>query len=134
MREAPRPAQTALTPPLPPADQCVLPKLDHGKYTAGYKKGLTIIHGSTVEYMCDEGWIMSADEVTCQLGKLVPSAPACIAPARSISVMNIAPAPVKREGPPGERLRFHKRQNAWKDSGGRKGRKRCTDLKTNFLV
>ncbi|XP_037777143.1 complement receptor type 2-like isoform X1 [Penaeus monodon] len=82
-------------------DQCVLPKLDHGKYTAGYKKGLTIIHGSTVEYMCDEGWIMSADEVTCQLGKLVPSPPACIAPARSISVMNIAPAPVKREGPPG---------------------------------
>ncbi|XP_042893956.1 complement receptor type 2-like [Penaeus japonicus] len=82
-------------------DQCVLPKLDHGKYTSGYKKGLTIIHGSTVEYMCDEGWIMSADEVTCQLGTLLPSAPACIAPAHSISVMNIAPAPVKREGPPG---------------------------------
>ncbi|CAL4084147.1 unnamed protein product, partial [Meganyctiphanes norvegica] len=61
-------------------DPCVLPGIEHGKYNSGYKKGLTIMHGASVEYSCDEGWIVNIEGVKCNLGRLVPSSPTCVAP------------------------------------------------------
>lgn len=78
-----------------------MPELSHGKYTAGYKKGLTIIHGASVEYTCDEGWVVSVPDVSCYLGMLSPAPPACVTPAQTREVIiNSEPlVTVKRGGP-----------------------------------
>ncbi|XP_066943300.1 sushi, von Willebrand factor type A, EGF and pentraxin domain-containing protein 1-like isoform X2 [Macrobrachium rosenbergii] len=80
-------------------DPCVLPELNHGKYTFGYKKGLTIIHGAKVDYTCDEGWFLNVTEVSCYLGVLRPAPPACVVPGQATDIINNSePAPVKRGG------------------------------------
>ncbi|XP_071532550.1 LOW QUALITY PROTEIN: sushi, von Willebrand factor type A, EGF and pentraxin domain-containing protein 1-like [Panulirus ornatus] len=81
-------------------NNCMLPELSHGKYTAGYKKGLIIIHGASVEYTCDDGWVVSVPDVTCYLGMLSPAPPACVTPAqtREVVINSEAVATVKRGG------------------------------------
>ncbi|KAK7070385.1 hypothetical protein SK128_012768 [Halocaridina rubra] len=79
-------------------DPCVLPDLSHGRYTAGYKKGLTIIHGAKVEYTCEEGWLLNVTDVTCYFGVLRPAPPACVVPGQAIEIINSEPIPTKRGG------------------------------------
>ncbi|XP_076061125.1 hig-anchoring scaffold protein isoform X2 [Oratosquilla oratoria] len=64
-------------------EPCILPGMTHGKYMAGYKKNLTIIHGASVQYTCDEGWMRSHPKITCHLGNLTPAPPACVTPAQA---------------------------------------------------
>ncbi|XP_069936040.1 sushi, von Willebrand factor type A, EGF and pentraxin domain-containing protein 1 isoform X3 [Cherax quadricarinatus] len=79
-------------------NNCVLPDLSHGKYTAGYKKGLTIIHGASVGYACDDGWLIGVTDVSCYLGMLSPAPPACVTPVHTVETVNNEPvSPVKRE-------------------------------------
>ena len=33
---------------------CELPRISYGEYTAGYRAGLTVANGSTVDYTCSE--------------------------------------------------------------------------------
>lgn len=89
-------------------DNCELPELSNGKYNSGYKKGLTIIHGASIPYTCDEGYLMSAHDVSCYLGLLRPAPPACIRPVQILPklVEQVvsphplpAPAPIKKDDP-----------------------------------
>ncbi|XP_069182645.1 sushi, von Willebrand factor type A, EGF and pentraxin domain-containing protein 1 [Procambarus clarkii] len=79
-------------------NNCVLPDLAHGKYTAGYKKGLTIIHGASVGYACDDGWLVGVADVSCYLGLLSPAPPSCVAPELPVVeiVNNELVPPIKR--------------------------------------
>ncbi|XP_050719319.1 uncharacterized protein LOC127000000 isoform X1 [Eriocheir sinensis] len=90
------------------ANNCELPELSNGKYNSGYKKGLTIIHGASIPYTCDEGYLMSAHDVSCYLGLLRPAPPACIRPVQILPklVEQVvsphplpAPVPIKKDEP-----------------------------------
>ena len=61
------------------AAPCELPRISHGSYTAGYRAGLTVANGSTVDYSCDEPDYMKINQspVQCRLGELMPDFPAC---------------------------------------------------------
>lgn len=89
-------------------DNCELPELSNGKYNSGYKKGLTIIHGASIPYTCDEGYLMSAQDVSCYLGLLRPAPPACIRPVQILPKLVdqvvsphplAVPAPIKKDEP-----------------------------------
>lgn len=58
---------------------CELPRIKNGDYTAGYRAGLTIANGSTVDYACVEPDYVKVNRglVRCRLGELVPEYPAC---------------------------------------------------------
>lgn len=58
---------------------CELPHNPNGDYTAGYRAGLTIANGSTVDYTCNEPeyYKVSQGPVHCILGELVPDFPSC---------------------------------------------------------
>lgn len=51
---------------------CELPVVKHGVYTAGYRAGLTIAHGSSVALHCEIGFAPPATFV-CELGNLKPN-------------------------------------------------------------
>ena len=58
---------------------CELPRLSHGDYASGYRAGLTIANGSTVDYSCGEPDYVkiTGGPVQCRLGELAPDYPAC---------------------------------------------------------
>ncbi|GAB6024202.1 hypothetical protein CHUAL_008903 [Chamberlinius hualienensis] len=57
---------------------CELPHITNGHYTSGYRAGLTIAHGSTIEYDCENDYTKTTlRAITCHLGQLKPRVPAC---------------------------------------------------------
>lgn len=53
---------------------CILPRLDMGNYQGGYRSGLTIAHGSSVDIQCSLliGGTKTPHRLDCNLGKLQP--------------------------------------------------------------
>ncbi|XP_054715425.1 sushi, von Willebrand factor type A, EGF and pentraxin domain-containing protein 1-like [Uloborus diversus] len=61
---------------------CELLPISHGTYLDGYRPGLTISHGSTIRYSCDNDYAKAvSDPVQCLEGKLQPNIPKCLAVA-----------------------------------------------------
>jgi len=58
---------------------CELPRITRGEYATGYRAGLTIANGSTVDYNCAEPDFVkiTGGPVQCRLGELMPDFPAC---------------------------------------------------------
>uniref|UniRef100_T1J421 Sushi domain-containing protein n=1 Tax=Strigamia maritima TaxID=126957 RepID=T1J421_STRMM len=57
---------------------CELPHITHGQYGGGYRAGLTISHGSMVDYECENEYVKSTlRAIRCHLGDLKPRLPAC---------------------------------------------------------
>lgn len=58
---------------------CELPRITYGDYTAGYRAGLTVANGSTVDYVCFEpNYVkINAGPIQCRLGELIPDFPIC---------------------------------------------------------
>lgn len=57
---------------------CELPVIHQGHYLSGYRSGLTISHGSSVDYECKLDYVKSTEEaIRCAEGELRPQAPAC---------------------------------------------------------
>ncbi|XP_049790095.1 sushi, von Willebrand factor type A, EGF and pentraxin domain-containing protein 1-like [Schistocerca nitens] len=57
---------------------CELPMITNGQYLSGYRAGLTIAHGASVNFQCDSDYSKStAQPVECSLGMLKPRTPAC---------------------------------------------------------
>lgn len=57
---------------------CELPVIPQGHYLGGYRSGLTISHGSTVDYDCKPDYVRATDEpILCSEGTLKPQPPAC---------------------------------------------------------
>ncbi|CAN7994318.1 unnamed protein product, partial [Ixodes hexagonus] len=63
-------------------EPCELPTLSEGRYLGGYRAGLTISPGSSVEYDCDDGFApLTPPLLRCQEGRLRPDKPGCSAAA-----------------------------------------------------
>ncbi|KAK8719534.1 hypothetical protein OTU49_013974, partial [Cherax quadricarinatus] len=74
-------------------DSCTLPEVEHGTYTGGQRKGgSSVEHGSTVEYTCEEGWLVNVAEVRCVLGHLQPDPPTCVTPAQATHAAHNLPS------------------------------------------
>ncbi|KAG8189218.1 hypothetical protein JTE90_013750 [Oedothorax gibbosus] len=59
---------------------CELKDIVHGTYLDGYRTGLTISHGSSIRYTCDEDHAKAVpDPVQCLEGRLKPDVPKCMA-------------------------------------------------------
>ncbi|KAI1289812.1 Protein lev-9 [Halotydeus destructor] len=59
---------------------CVLPEIQNGDYTSGYRSGLTISHGSSVQYGCKSGFVLGTQVPSrCIESRLLPEPPHCIA-------------------------------------------------------
>ncbi|XP_071053370.1 sushi, von Willebrand factor type A, EGF and pentraxin domain-containing protein 1 isoform X3 [Onthophagus taurus] len=76
---------------------CILPQIQNGQYLSGYRAGLTIANGSSVNYQCDNGFRKStAKQIECILGQLFPRGPSCTAhlelPPSSSSSVNTSPS------------------------------------------
>ncbi|XP_023218660.1 sushi, von Willebrand factor type A, EGF and pentraxin domain-containing protein 1-like isoform X2 [Centruroides sculpturatus] len=57
---------------------CELPVIPDGNYLSGYRAGLTISHGSSVDYECKPNYVKPTEEpVRCSEGQLRPEPPAC---------------------------------------------------------
>ncbi|KAL0277452.1 UNVERIFIED_CONTAM: hypothetical protein PYX00_004721 [Menopon gallinae] len=57
---------------------CELPPIPHGTYLLGYRAGLTIGNGSSVQFTCDEHFTKTSKEnIECVLGELLPGPPSC---------------------------------------------------------
>lgn len=57
---------------------CLLPQITNGQYLSGYRAGLTIANGSSVNFQCDTEYNkLPAQPVDCILGELYPRSPAC---------------------------------------------------------
>lgn len=58
---------------------CELPRINNGAYTSGYRAGLTIANGSTVDYACGEPNYVKINPgpVQCRYGELMPDYPSC---------------------------------------------------------
>lgn len=57
---------------------CLLPQITNGQYLSGYRAGLTIANGSSVNFQCDSEYSkLPAQPVDCILGQLSPRSPAC---------------------------------------------------------
>lgn len=57
---------------------CILPQIQNGQYLSGYRAGLTIVNGSSVNFYCDDGFLKSAgNQIQCILGKIFPHNPSC---------------------------------------------------------
>ncbi|RWS13910.1 Sushi: von Willebrand factor type A: EGF and pentraxin domain-containing protein 1-like protein, partial [Dinothrombium tinctorium] len=66
------------TPECVPAP-CSLPEIVSGYYVKGYRAGLTIAHGSFIQYECDSGFVQAAEvPPRCIEGRLMPHPPHCI--------------------------------------------------------
>lgn len=77
-----------------PPEPCRLPDVVHGRYVGvQQEEGGTVQHGVTVDYACEEGWLVNVAEVRCQLGQLRPGPPACVTPVQATHSL---PAPLKR--------------------------------------
>lgn len=60
---------------------CILPEIANGFYiTIGYKAGLTISHGSSIDYSCRDGYVKRSESLAlrCSESHLIPSDPVCI--------------------------------------------------------
>ncbi|GFY58878.1 CUB and sushi domain-containing protein 1 [Trichonephila inaurata madagascariensis] len=57
---------------------CELPIIPQGHYLSGYRPGLTVSHGSSVEYDCKADYVKISDEtIQCLEGSLRPFSPSC---------------------------------------------------------
>nr|XP_045606863.1 sushi, von Willebrand factor type A, EGF and pentraxin domain-containing protein 1-like [Procambarus clarkii] len=75
-------------------DPCSLPKVAHGAYPeAVLQEGERVEHGSSVQYTCEEGWLVGVEEVRCLLGRLQPDPPTCITPAQATHAAHRPPPP-----------------------------------------
>ncbi|XP_077534783.1 sushi, von Willebrand factor type A, EGF and pentraxin domain-containing protein 1-like isoform X3 [Haemaphysalis longicornis] len=63
-------------------EPCELPVLRGGRYLGGYRAGLTISPGSSVEYACDEPQLRQwpPSPLRCRMGRLQPAPPTCLLP------------------------------------------------------
>ncbi|XP_042217249.1 complement factor H-like isoform X2 [Homarus americanus] len=78
-------------------EPCTLPKVIHGQYAGDEEEGSKVVHGSKVEYSCEEGWLVNVEEVRCELGHLQPSPPTCVTPAQAThAASHNLPPPLKR--------------------------------------
>ncbi|GFT60912.1 sushi, von Willebrand factor type A, EGF and pentraxin domain-containing protein 1, partial [Nephila pilipes] len=60
------------------AKPCELPIIPQGHYLSGYRPGLTISHGSSVEFDCKTDYVKISDEtIQCLEGSLRPFSPSC---------------------------------------------------------
>lgn len=61
------------------AAPCELPRISYGEYTAGYRAGLTVANGSTVDYTCFEPNYVKINPgpIQCRLGEFIPDFPIC---------------------------------------------------------
>ncbi|XP_025833136.1 sushi, von Willebrand factor type A, EGF and pentraxin domain-containing protein 1 isoform X2 [Agrilus planipennis] len=63
------------------AAPCQLPPIPNGQYLSGYREGLTIANGSSVNFQCDEPYLkITSKPIQCILGDLHPRRPACRSP------------------------------------------------------
>lgn len=67
---------------------CELPIIPQGHYLGGYRSGLTISHGSTVDYDCKPDYVRATDEpILCSEGILKPQAPSCLHHTKKSSIV-----------------------------------------------
>lgn len=68
-------------------EPCELPALRGGRYLGGYRAGLTISPGSSVEYACDEPHLRQwpPSPLRCRMGRLQPAPPTCLPPPQTPS-------------------------------------------------
>ncbi|KAH7983928.1 hypothetical protein HPB52_015378 [Rhipicephalus sanguineus] len=68
-------------------EPCELPALRGGRYLGGYRTGLTISPGSSVEYACDEPHLRQwpPSPLRCRMGRLQPAPPTCLPPPQTPS-------------------------------------------------
>ncbi|XP_035229458.1 sushi, von Willebrand factor type A, EGF and pentraxin domain-containing protein 1-like isoform X2 [Stegodyphus dumicola] len=60
------------------AKPCELPVIPQGHYLGGYRSGLTISHGSSIDYNCKPDYVRVSEEaIYCSEGILKPHSPAC---------------------------------------------------------
>lgn len=58
---------------------CSLPTVRNGYYSGGYRPGLTISHGSVIEFHCKPNYVRGVQEPPrCFEGRLMPEPPHCI--------------------------------------------------------
>uniref|UniRef100_A0A6B0VGR4 Putative complement factor bb n=1 Tax=Ixodes ricinus TaxID=34613 RepID=A0A6B0VGR4_IXORI len=73
-------------------EPCELPTLGQGHYLGGYRAGLTISPGSSVEYDCDEETVrLTPPLLRCQEGRLRPDAPGCSSEAEGTPAFDRVP-------------------------------------------
>ncbi|CAG2116797.1 unnamed protein product, partial [Medioppia subpectinata] len=61
------------------AAPCALPTIRNGYYSGGYRSGLTISHGSVIEFHCKPNYVRGVQEPPrCFEGRLMPEPPHCI--------------------------------------------------------
>ncbi|XP_068084486.1 sushi, von Willebrand factor type A, EGF and pentraxin domain-containing protein 1 [Anabrus simplex] len=74
---------------------CELPTIVHGQYLSGYRAGLTIAHGSSVDFQCDSDYSKStAQPIECHLGDLRPRVPACRHHTLKLGPLDFNPRPL----------------------------------------
>ncbi|GIX99185.1 sushi, von Willebrand factor type A, EGF and pentraxin domain-containing protein 1 [Caerostris darwini] len=57
---------------------CELPVIPQGHYLSGYRPGLTISHGSSVDFDCKPDYVKASDDsIQCLEGSLRPFTPSC---------------------------------------------------------
>nr|XP_037291711.1 sushi, von Willebrand factor type A, EGF and pentraxin domain-containing protein 1-like [Rhipicephalus microplus] len=76
-------------------EPCELPALRGGRYLGGYRTGLTISPGSSVEYACDEPHLRQwpPSPLRCRMGRLQPAPPTCLPPAAEAFGNRLQPGP-----------------------------------------
>ncbi|XP_075546838.1 sushi, von Willebrand factor type A, EGF and pentraxin domain-containing protein 1-like [Dermacentor variabilis] len=84
-------------------EPCELPALRGGRYLGGYRAGLTISPGSSVEYACDEPHLRQwpPSPLRCRMGRLQPAPPTCLPPPQTPSapVSGLGAAPEEAPQP-----------------------------------
>ncbi|KAL3170597.1 hypothetical protein MRX96_014162 [Rhipicephalus microplus] len=82
-------------------EPCELPALRGGRYLGGYRTGLTISPGSSVEYACDEPHLRQwpPSPLRCRMGRLQPAPPTCLPPPQKPSATGSSLGAAPEEAP-----------------------------------
>ncbi|XP_075732658.1 sushi, von Willebrand factor type A, EGF and pentraxin domain-containing protein 1-like [Rhipicephalus microplus] len=82
-------------------EPCELPALRGGRYLGGYRTGLTISPGSSVEYACDEPHLRQwpPSPLRCRMGRLQPAPPTCLPPPQKPSATSSSLGAAPEEAP-----------------------------------
>lgn len=95
------------------ASPCILPEIENGFYiTNGYKEGMSISHGSSIDYSCHDGFIKRSDSyaLRCSEAHLIPFNPICISSSIITDGVTIHPS-MNIQNETNEKIKSNTQQN-----------------------